>query len=82
MPAWIGTPGTILLRRHNKQSKYDPLVEEVELLDANTEYAHVKFANGRESTVSLRDLVLHSETSDHSVSINPNQLPSYNRNVD
>ena len=51
-------------------------------LGANPEYANVKFANGRESTVSLRDLASHSKTFDHSVSITPNQLPNYNRNVE
>ena len=56
MPTWLSTPGTVLLTQHNRQSKYEPLVEEVELLDANPEYAHVKFARGRESTVSLQDL--------------------------
>ena len=52
VPTWLSTPGTLLLRQNNRQSKHDPLVE-VELLDANPEYAHVKFVNGRESTVSL-----------------------------
>ena len=37
--------------------------------------------NGRESTVSLQDLPPHSKTFDHSVSVTPNQLPNYNRNV-
>ena len=69
-------------RNCNRQSKYDPLVEEVELLDANPEYIHVKFANGRESTISLWDLAPHSKTFDHSVSITPDQLPNYNRNVE
>ena len=64
------------------QSKYDPLAKELKLLDANPEYIHVKFANGRESTVSLWDLAPHSKTFDHSVSITPNQLPNYNRNVE
>ena len=53
MPTWLSTRGTVLLRRRNRPSKYDPLVEEVELLDENPEYAHVKFMNGRESSVSL-----------------------------
>ena len=81
VPTWLSTPGTVLLRQHNRQSKYNPLVE-YKLLDANPEHAHVKFANGRESTVSLRDLAPQSKTSDHSVSITPNQLPNYNRNVE
>ena len=37
-------------------SKNDPLVDQVELKQANPTYAHVKYMDGRESTVSLRDL--------------------------
>ena len=32
------------------------LVDEVELIEANPNYAHVKFPSGRQSTVSIRDL--------------------------
>ena len=52
----LSTPGRVLLKRHVRESKYDPLVDEVELLDANPEYAHVRFPSGRETTVSLRHL--------------------------
>ena len=30
VPTWLSTPVTVLFRWHNRQSKYDPLVEEVE----------------------------------------------------
>ena len=33
-----------------------PLVEEVELVSSNPQYALIKFSNGREDTVSVRDL--------------------------
>ncbi|KAL7640101.1 UNVERIFIED_CONTAM: hypothetical protein RMT77_009515 [Armadillidium vulgare] len=36
--------------------KDDSLVEEVQLLEANPQFAHVRFPNGREDTVSIRDL--------------------------
>jgi len=39
-----------------RQSKTEPLVDEVELLQANPSYAHVRFADGRETTVSTRHL--------------------------
>ena len=39
VPTWLSKPGIVLLRQHSRQSKYDPLVEEGELLDANPEYA-------------------------------------------
>ena len=56
MPSWLTNKERVYLKRYVKQSKYDPSVDEVELIDANPNYAHVKFLDGRESTVSLRDL--------------------------
>ena len=56
VPSWLSVPGPVLLKRHVRQSKYDPLVDKVELLDANPYYAHVRFPNGKESTVSVRHL--------------------------
>ena len=35
-----------------RKSKYDPLVDEVELINANSQYAHVRFPDGREDTVA------------------------------
>lgn len=37
-------------------SKTNPLVEEVELLQANPHYAHVRHQNGEETTASIRHL--------------------------
>ncbi|TGZ72159.1 hypothetical protein CRM22_002267 [Opisthorchis felineus] len=39
-----------------RSSKYHPLVEEVELVNCNPQYACVRFPNGKEETVSLRYL--------------------------
>lgn len=55
LPSWLVEPGPVLLRRHVR-NKAGPLVEEVDLLEANPCYAHVRFRSGREDTVSLRDL--------------------------
>ena len=54
LPSWLSTPGKLFMKRHVKSSKYDNDVEEVELLEADPQYAHVRLGNGRESTVSLR----------------------------
>lgn len=54
--SWLATPGPILLRRFVRSSKSDPLVEEVELESANPYYAHIRNPNGRQSTVSTKDL--------------------------
>ena len=73
IPSWL-TPGPILLKRHVRRSKYDPLIDEVELLDANPSYAHVKLQDGRETTVSLRDLApcahFHLPTVEAEVNVN------------
>ena len=56
MPSWLMSPGNVLLRRHVRASKYEPHVDEVELIDANPDYATIRHPSGRESNVSLRDL--------------------------
>ena len=37
-------------------NKSDPLVNKVELLEANPNFARIRYANGREFTVSIGDL--------------------------
>ena len=56
VPSWLSSADRAYLRKHVRQSKYDPLVEEVEVLHANPEYVHVRLPSGIESTVSIRDL--------------------------
>ena len=55
-PTWLSQPGPVLLRRHVRSSKNDPLIDEVELIHATPSYAKVRFPTGREATVSLRDI--------------------------
>jgi len=54
--SWLCEPGTVLLKRQVRRSKTEPLVDEVELLQANPQYAHVCCLDGRETTVSTRHL--------------------------
>ena len=56
LPIWLCSPGKVLLKRHVRPSKYDPIVTEVDLLQSNPHYATVRMADGRESTVSVEDL--------------------------
>ena len=56
LPSWLQERGRVLLRKHVKQSKYDDLCDEVELVDSNPTYARVRLQNGVEKNVSLRDL--------------------------
>ena len=56
LPNWLSSPGRVLMKRNVRSSKYDPLVDEVDLLDCNPLYAHVRLLDGRETTVSLHQL--------------------------
>ncbi|GAA53165.1 retrovirus-related Pol polyprotein from transposon 17.6 [Clonorchis sinensis] len=56
LPSWLATPGPVLLQRGDRSSKYQPLVEEVDLLNCNPHYAHIAHRDGRVETVSLRRL--------------------------
>lgn len=56
LPSWLVTPGPVLLKRFDRTSKYEPLVEEVDLLESNPEYAVIRHNSGRESTVALQHL--------------------------
>ena len=50
------SPGPVFLRRFVRQNKNENLVEEVDLIEANPTYASIRYSDGRESTVSVRDL--------------------------
>ena len=56
IPSWLSIPGPVMLRRFVRHSKTDPLVDEVQLMDVNPSYAYIRYSDGRESTVSLKDL--------------------------
>ena len=61
VPSWLSSPGPVLLKRHVRTSKYDPLVDEVKLIQASPTHARVRLQNGREVTVSLRDVAPFGE---------------------
>eukprot|EP00794_Sanderia_malayensis_P020739 gene20739-22770_t len=56
VPTWMAEPGAVLLKRHVRTNKTEPLVDEVELLQANPHYAFVRYPDGRETTVSTKHL--------------------------
>ena len=56
VPTWLSKSGEVVLMKRHVRQKYDPLVDEVELLEANPHYAHVRLPDGRETTVSVRHL--------------------------
>lgn len=55
LPSWLLEKGKVLFKRHVRV-KGDPIGDEVVLLDINPHYATVQHANGRQSTVSVKDL--------------------------
>ena len=57
----VNASGKLFKKHYVKASKYDSDVEEVELLNANPQYAHMKLSDGRETTVLLRHLAPHGD---------------------
>ena len=55
LPNWLLQPGPVLLRRFVRTTN-QPLVDVVELIEANSNFAIIKFPDGRESTVFVTDL--------------------------
>ena len=55
LPAWLSTPGPVLMKRFVR-NKSDPLVDRVEVLSANPHFAFIRCADGRQTSVSTRDL--------------------------
>ena len=65
MPTWL-KPGPIYVKRHVR-NKHEPLVDEAELIELNPNYAHVRMQDGRETTVSIRDLSPHQSGNDSQI---------------
>ena len=56
LPIWLDEMGLKVLLHNFMRSKADPLVQEVELLQVNPNFAHVHYPSGQEDTVSIKDL--------------------------
>ena len=56
IPTWLLDSRSAYLRRFVRNSKYEPLVDPIEIVHANPSYSHVRFPNGRIDTVSNTDL--------------------------
>lgn len=76
IPTWMTEPGTVLLKRHVRTNKTDPLVEEVELLQANPHYAFVRYPDGRETTVSTKHLAPKPPSTTTQLQIQPQDYVS------
>ena len=53
-PTWL--KGPLYMRKFVRNNKYEPIVQEVELIHANPDYATVRQRDGKEITVSLKHL--------------------------
>lgn len=56
IPTWLTNSEQVLMRRFDRTNKYQPIVEEVDLIQVNPDYSYVRLPNGRETTVSNRYL--------------------------
>jgi hypothetical protein len=56
IPTFLSQPGKVYLKNFTRNSKREPLVQEVELLESNPHYAFIRFPDGKESTVSVKNL--------------------------
>lgn len=68
LPTWLHSPGPMYMKKNVRSSKYDPAVEEVQLLQSNPEYSYVRLADGRETTVSNRSLAPSPQAVDDDLS--------------
>ncbi|GFV78344.1 putative retrovirus-related pol polyprotein from transposon opus [Trichonephila clavipes] len=64
IPIWLTKPDPVLMKNQMRANKYEPIVQEVELIEANPDYAHVKLGDERETTVSIRHLAPRGELPD------------------
>ena len=64
MSTWSCMPGPVLLKRHVRHNKAEPLVDQVELLQANPLFAYVPYPDGRETTFSIRHLAPAGESTE------------------
>ena len=46
------------MKRNVRHSKYDPYIDEVDLIQANPHYAHVRLSDGHETTILTKQLAL------------------------
>jgi hypothetical protein len=56
LPTWLLEAKSVLVKRHVRLNKSDPLVDTAEVIQINPQYAIVRLSNGRETSVSLRDI--------------------------
>jgi transposase InsO family protein len=56
LPSWLYESKTVLVRRHVRANKNEPLVDRAKVVQINPNYVSVQLPSGRETSVSLRDI--------------------------
>ena len=69
IPTWLTVPGPVYVKRNVRNSKMDPL--QVDLLQANPHYAHVRYPDGRETTVSTKSLAPRGQPTTEVLPVKP-----------
>lgn len=82
VPSWLNKSDIVLLKKNVRRSKFDPLVEEVELLEVNPTYALIRHENGKESTVSIKHLAPRGDLKLLNTEIEQEIDPSNDLNVE
>ena len=86
VPTWLTTPGLVLLKRQVRKSKFDPLVDGVELIEANLKYAHVRYSDGREDTAAAKffapQVDRKTETRDEKILNQPHETSDFTELID
>lgn len=80
LPTWLRAGNKVYRRNPILRSKYDPLVDEVELIEPNPLYSRVRLSDGRDITTSNRNLAPTGsqieQTPSSSSSSSPNSSPA------
>ena len=56
IPSWLIETGSVYVKRNVRKSKFDPLVDEADVLQVNPHYTRIRYSVGRETTVPTRSL--------------------------
>jgi len=70
----------VYTKRHVR-NKYDPLVDEVELVQINPNHGVIRYPNGRESTVFIRDLAPIGSESGLNKLVDPGDTETNHANI-
>ena len=71
IPTWLTVLGPVYVKRNVRNSKMDPLVDQVDLLQVNPHYAHVRYPDGRETTVSTKSLAPRGQLTTEVLPVKP-----------